>query len=107
MCNVKANKPSVNKLHIQLKLHIMKLIGVLLFILFSPSTFSQGAHYNITGKVIDKNSKLPLPGASVFAQNTTFGVATDANGDFKLKLLNGGYEVVITFTGYQTETIRI
>lgn len=85
----------------------MKLILFLLFIFFSLATFSQVTHYNITGKVIDKNSKLPLPGASVFAQNTTFGVATDANGDFKLKLPNGGYEVVITFTGYETESIRI
>jgi len=85
----------------------MKLIVFPLFIFFSVSTFSQVTHYNITGKVIDKNSKLPLPGASVFAQNTTFGVATDANGDFKLKLPNGGYEVVITFTGYETESMRI
>jgi hypothetical protein len=74
---------------------------------FSLTTFSQVSNYNITGKVIDKSSKLPLQGASVFAQNTTFGAATDASGNFKLKLPNGGYEVVITFTGYETESIRI
>src|SRR5687768_14164002 len=85
----------------------MKLFVFLLFIFFSLATFSQVTHFNITGKVIDKNSKFQLPGASVFAQNTTFGVATDADGTFKLKLPNGGYEVVITFTGYETESIRI
>ncbi len=66
----------------------MKLIAFLLFIFFSLATFSQVSHYTITGKVVDKNSKLPLQGASVFAQNTTFGAATDASGDFKLKLPN-------------------
>ena len=86
----------------------MKLtIFLFLFILLITPSFSQSTHYVISGKVIDKNSRLPLSGASVFAQNTTFGIATDAEGNFNLKLPNGGYEIVITFTGYQTESVRI
>ncbi len=77
------------------------------FFLFAAHVFSQAADYIITGKVIDKNTRLPLQGASVFAQNTTFGVATDAEGRFKLKLPNGGYELIVTFTGYETESLRI
>lgn len=77
------------------------------FLIFSLHVFSQSAEYIITGKVIDKNTRLPLQGASVFAQNTTFGVATDTDGKFKLKLPNGGYELVVTFTGYETESLRI
>jgi hypothetical protein len=79
----------------------------LLFIslFFFTTTFSQT--YTVTGKVIDKNTRLPLLGASVFAQNTTFGVATDAEGNFKLKLPYGGYELIVTFTGYETEDLRI
>lgn len=79
----------------------------LLFIsfFFATTVFSQT--YTVTGKVIDKNTRLPLYGASVFAQNTTFGVATDAEGNFKLKLPYGGYELVVTFTGYETESMRI
>lgn len=79
------------------------LIFSILF--FTSSVFSQ--QYTITGKVLDKESKAPLVGASVFAENTTFGVATDAEGNFKLRLPNGGYELIITFTGYETESIRI
>jgi hypothetical protein len=86
----------------------MKLtIFLFLFILFITPSFSQSTHYVVSGKVIDKNSRLPLSGASVFAQNTTFGIATDGEGNFNLKLPNGGYEIVITFTGYQTESVRI
>ncbi len=77
------------------------------FFFFAAPAFSQTFNYTITGKVIDKNTKLPLQGASVFAQNTTFGVATDATGVFKLKLPNGGYELIVTFTGYETESLRI
>ncbi len=77
------------------------------FFFFATLAFSQTEFYTITGKVIDKNTKAPLQGASVFAQNTTFGVATDAAGNFKLKLPNGGYELIVTFTGYETESLRI
>lgn len=82
---------------------------ILLFFLlffFASKTFSQQG-YIITGKVIDKNTKAPLQGASVFAQNTTVGIATGAEGNFKLKLPNGGYELIVTFTGYETESLRI
>ena len=86
----------------------MKRIFLLFsFFFFATYVFSQATHYTITGKVIDKNTRLSLQGASVFAQNTTFGMATDAEGNFKLKLPNGGYELIVTFTGYETETLRI
>ena len=77
-----------------------------LFLSLASHVFSQSL-YTVSGKVIDKDTRLPLPGASVFAQNTTFGVATDAEGNFKLKIPNGGYELIITYTGYETESIRI
>lgn len=76
-------------------------------IFFTAAIFAQSTSYIVTGKVVDKMSTLPLAGASVFAQNTTFGIATDAEGNFKLKLPNGGYDLVVTFTGYETESIRI
>jgi hypothetical protein len=69
--------------------------------------FSQTGSYTISGRVIDKQTNAPLQAASVFAQNTTFGTTTDAEGQFKLKLPYGGYDVVVTFTGYQTESVRI
>jgi hypothetical protein len=75
-------------------------------ILLSFSARSQ-AVYTITGKVVDANSKSPMQAASVFAENTTTGTATDADGNFSLHLANGGYDLVITFTGYQTVSRRI
>lgn len=82
------------------------------FLLFSLTfltlyTYSQNEGYTISGKVIDAASKIPMQAASVFAQNTTTGTVTDANGDFTLRLPNGGYDLVITFTGYQTVSRRI
>src|SRR6195952_5960024 len=84
-----------------------KILSVLYILAITVSAFGQTNDYIITGKVIDATSKLPLQGASVFAQNTTIGTATDAQGNFTLRLQNGGYDLVITYTGYQTATRRI
>ena len=48
-----------------------------------------------------------MQGASVFAQNTTFGEATNADGNFTLKIPSGGYSLIVTYTGYETGTARI
>ena len=85
----------------------MKKIFVLFAISFLPGlVFSQTSFY-LSGKVIDAVTKTPLQAASVFAQNTTIGTASGADGAFRIDLPNGGYDLVVTFTGYQTETRRI
>lgn len=79
-----------------------------LFWICIPSFVSaQTSYYIVKGKVIDKNTKAPLQGASIFAQNTTFGEASDPNGNFSIRLPEGGYSLVVTFTGYETENMRI
>lgn len=86
-------------------------ITIFIFILscfLSPFALNaQTSYYYVKGKVIDQNTKAPMQGASVFAQNTTFGEATDADGNFSIRLPEGGYTLVTTYTGYETESIRI
>jgi len=83
-----------------------KIITSFLFSVITLFAFSQSS-YLISGKIIDEATKMPLQGASVFAENTTLGTATDNDGVFKLRLPNGGYSIVISFTGYQTESKRV
>lgn len=81
-----------------------------LFLFFISAPFllaAQTSYYIVKGKVIDKNTKAPLQGASIFAQNTTFGEASDPNGNFSIRLPEGGYSLVVTYTGYETENMRI
>lgn len=89
-----------------IRYHMKKIIPFVLSLFLSASLYSQTT-FTITGKVLDSATKQPLQAASVFAQNTTVGTATDTDGSFKLQLPNGGYDLVVTFTGYQTETRRI
>ncbi len=73
-------------------------------IVFISHSFAQG---NISGIVTDAETKLPLEGASVFAQNTTLGAVTKNDGSFKLYLNKGGYELVVSFSGYTSNVINI
>ena len=77
---------------------------IFFFILSCIYSFAQ---VSINGKVVDAESKEPLQGASVFAQNTTRGTTTDKDGAFKLYLDKGGYELVISFTGYSSKNITV
>ena len=83
-----------------------KSILFLLTAFCAITTFSQSG-YTISGKIIDESTKQPLQGASVFAENTTIGTATNDQGFFTLRLPGGGYSIAVTFTGYQTETRRV
>ncbi len=82
-------------------------ISTLLLILFSFTSFAQSTVFALNGKVLDAVTKNPMQAASVFAQNTTMGTATDVNGNFTLHLPNGGYDLIVTFTGYETVSRRI
>jgi hypothetical protein len=77
---------------------------ILLSILFSVITKSQ---ITVTGIVMDSATREPLSLASVFCQNTTSGTTTNKQGEFLLSLKSGGYDLIISYTGYQTQTLRV
>lgn len=84
-----------------------KLFFILLAFLSTSFSFAQSNSFYITGTVINAETKAPMQGASVFAENTTFGTATDAEGKFTLQLPNGGYGIVVSFTGFNSWSQRI
>ena len=84
----------------------MKKILFLLFTCAALNAFSQN-EFMANGKVTDSATGLPLAGASVFCQNTTFGSISNSEGEFKLGLPAGGYDLVISYTGYETRLLRI
>lgn len=80
-----------------------------LFLLLLPcmSVFAANAQFSVSGKILDAESKEPLSGASVYCQNTTVGTTTNKQGEFSLQLKSGGYELIVSYTGYQTRQIQI
>jgi hypothetical protein len=83
-----------------------KIISVILLFV-SASCFAQGDQFYVKGKVVDAANQQPLAGASVFGLNTTIGTITNANGEFAMRLPNGGYDLIVSYTGYESHNMRI
>lgn len=82
----------------------MKKILILLTItLFTAASYAQG----IKGKVTDEKSGSGMPGVTVLIQGTNNGTATDAEGNYNLSIGSGSYQVVVSFIGYTTQTIKV
>ena len=68
------------------------------------------AKYVISGKVIDGESQEGLPFAHVFLSGTTYGVATDMEGQFSFEVKEAGtYELMVRFIGFESyaQVIRV
>ena len=88
-----------------------KQVVTVLFLLVSSVAFTQKEDKTIVeGQVYEldlKDSVAPLPGANIHFPGTTIGVSTDADGYFKLESLNHYTQIVVTFIGFEPDTIDI
>lgn len=84
-----------------------KILSLVLAIVLWTGASAQQKTFLVGGKVVDSATRQPLNGASVFAQNTTHGTTCNDEGNFVLRLPNGGYELTVSYTGYETRTLRI
>jgi CarboxypepD_reg-like domain len=76
-------------------------------VLLCGLSITSSAQFVVTGTVLDSSSREPLAKASVFCQNTTLGTVTNKEGEFSLSLKSGGYDLIFSYTGYQTQTVRV
>ncbi len=83
----------------------MQKILIIILCLLPTSLFAQG--YRVSGTVIDAQTQQPLAGASVFCQNTTIGTLTNSNGEFSMTVPAGGYDIIVSFTGYETQSASV
>lgn len=85
----------------------MFLIRLLLLWATCGSAQAQSFH-TVSGRVLDGDNGLPLPGATVRVENTNQGAATDLNGYFEIAQVAAGEVVlIITFIGFENKQIAI
>jgi TonB-linked SusC/RagA family outer membrane protein len=61
----------------------------------------------VTGKVVADSTLLPLAGATITVRETNTSIATDNEGRFRLTLSAAGATLVISYVGYESQTIRV
>lgn len=61
----------------------------------------------IDGRVTDACTGEPLEGATVLESETTNGTSTEPDGSFELELTTDIREIVVSFVGYESQTMSI
>lgn len=84
---------------------IVPILPVVLSFL-SVSVFA-GTTGKIAGKVIDSETKEPIPGCNIIIEGTTLGAASDPDGEFFIiNIPPGTYTVRASMVGYKTYRIQ-
>jgi len=73
--------------------------------LLLPAFYAQ-AQQTVSGKVLDEQNK-PLPGASVYWQDTTISTSSADDGTFSLPYDSANMYLVISYIGYNADTIHV
>ncbi|RMD91679.1 MAG: TonB-dependent receptor [Calditrichaeota bacterium] len=95
-----------------LKRILISFVGVLLFFacLFITQTYLFAQTGTIQGKVTDKETGDPLPGANVVVQSAEIqtGAASRSDGTYEVRHLPAGtYTITVTFIGYKEESTTV
>jgi hypothetical protein len=66
---------------------------------------AQPFNNSISGILLDKKTKEPLPSVNIYISNTTWGTTSNSNGSFKISsIIPGNHEVVFSMIGYETHS---
>ncbi|HYH15455.1 MAG TPA: SusC/RagA family TonB-linked outer membrane protein, partial [Flavisolibacter sp.] len=81
--------------------------ALLLVCLLLFGAVSGWAQREISGQVVDNETKTPIAGVSVTAKNTNVGTTTDGNGNFRLVIPANSTGLIFSFTGYGSTEVSL
>ena len=64
------------------------------------------AQYTVEGRVTDPSGE-PLIGVSILAEGTSTGTVTDLDGNFLLNVPDGVENLIMTYTGFASQTVPV
>src|SRR6187402_1528382 len=79
----------------------------LLLLLCLCSNLALFAQQNISGRIKDAVNGRPVPGVTIRIPNTNKGTISDASGTYTLEVPAGTPTLLVSYTGYKTQTIKL
>ncbi len=80
---------------------------ILLLLLLLVSTIGFSQKIEISGKVLDSKTNMPLPGVNVNVKSSKLGVTTDLDGNFKFGNLTSGDVLLFTYIGFTSSQYKV
>jgi iron complex outermembrane receptor protein len=82
-----------------------KILTILIALFVTASGFGQGV---LKGKITNDENKSPLIGASVLVNGTTIGTITNLDGNFELKNVPAGFQVLsVSYVGFSSKEVPV
>ncbi len=79
----------------------------LLILIVSIFTMTLSAQdFEVLGKVVEKETNIPLAGATIIIKDTSTGVSTDFDGNFKITAQKGQI-LIVSYVGFKTIEIEV
>lgn len=79
-----------------------RIVNIIFFLILGMTCFAQ-----ISGVVIDKETKQPIPYVNIYVLNTKNGATSNIDGKFIINDYKTGNEVIITSIGYCSKIVRL
>lgn len=105
---MKTFKKSSTKLNLKEVFRLNYSLVVLLVVFSSTTLYAQDFTQTIKGRIIDQQTQMPLPGATIAIMNTNppKGTITDPDGYFKIEnVITGRVSLQVSFMGYHPVTL--
>ena len=85
-----------------------RMLFVLGIVLFSAQLVTAAGSGIVKGKILDRETKEPLPGATVLVSGTNIGAASNINGEYTIQAAPVGNQVLaVSYVGYVSRTVEI
>lgn len=85
----------------------MKRIKTKFLLLLLLLPFCVFAQNTISGVVLEKGAKQPIPGVNIKVVGTNISTSTDFDGKFQLSGVKADSQITFSYTGYTTQTIPV
>jgi len=100
------NSCCCNSLKQKLLFHLIIILSLLLISFSEVFALETKATGTISGVVLDRSTRSPIPSANVIIINSNIGSASDINGKFEIRSLSPGiYSIMASALGYEPYAI--
>jgi len=86
------------------KFYVKKLRHLIMVFAMLFASGAMAQQLTVSGKIVDSDDNLPLPGVTIVEKGTTNGTVSDIDGNYSLTVPEGSL-LVFSYVGYETQEI--